>query len=254
MLVKDVLSIIDRIAPFDTAEDYDNVGLLAGSPAQKVTGIMLALDATRPVIAEMKTRRLNLLVTHHPIFFTPVRRVLNTDYEGLLLTDMIRAGISMIAAHTNLDKAAAGTNAALCALLRLKNITGEAYVWIGEPEAGCVPASSLQAFIANRLCAPVVLMGDPDVRVFKLAVCSGGGSDEWKTALERGADAFLTGEVKHHHALEAAEHGFPLLAAGHFATEDPGMDALAVSLQKELVHVKCRLAVCRTEHVSYGVR
>lgn len=253
MLVKEMLDIIDEIAPFDTAESFDNVGLITGNPDAEVTGVMLALDVTASVVDEMVELGANLLITHHPLLLSPVRHVLENHYESRLILKMARAGVSMITAHTNLDKSPEGTNTALCRLLRLRNVTGEGLVRTGDLTAGPVRAGALQAQIARILRAPVILYGAEEHMVHRLGLCSGSGSDGWAEAFGQGADAFLTGEVKHHHALEAAENGMVLFAAGHFATEDPGMDSLCDSLQKALNRVECNVAVYRTGTIPYPV-
>lgn len=253
MLVKDFIALIDGLAPFDTAESHDNVGLLIGDPNQAVTGVMVALDASEGVFEEMRQNKANLLITHHPLMFSPVHRLLETDYEGRLILEMARGRIAMIAAHTNWDKAPGGTNDRLCSLFGLQNISGEGFIRVGElPKPMTADAFKQQASLVLK--APIVLMGNADRPVFRLGLCTGGGSDEWETAHQMGADAFLTGEMRHHHALEAAARGMTLYEAGHAATEDPGMDALCVSLQTALNRLKWNVAVYRAAYRPYTAR
>ena len=250
MNVQAVYEWIDSIAPFDTQLDYDNSGLLVGSPAQEVTGILFALDATEPVIREAISRGANLLVTHHPLMFSPRRRLTDEDYEGRLIRLMIRENLSLIAAHTCLDRAPGGINDALAAACGLHQVRGEDFV-----RAGLLPhpmtAGELSEYLSAALHTTVRLLGDPGRTVSCLGMCSGAGGEEWTAARSLGADAFLSGEIKHHLALEMADAGMPAFECGHFATEQPGIFALADALQSHLNQVKYRLDVFKSASGAY---
>jgi dinuclear metal center protein, YbgI/SA1388 family len=253
MLVKELVHMIDVVAPFSTAEEYDNVGLLVGDENAQITGIMLALDVTEAVLMEMRELGLNVLITHHPLMFSPINRLLETEHEGGLIAQILRQNAHLIVAHTNLDIAAGGTNDALVQLFGLQNPCGKGYLRVGKL-ALPMAADALQAFLKEKLNAPVMLMGDAKKEIHTLGLCSGGASDEWAAAYAAGADAFLTGEVKHYHALEATARGMVLFQGGHFATENPGMAFLALALQNALDKVKCNVAVYRTKSESYPVQ
>ena len=253
MLVRDLVRIIDEMAPFSSAEEFDNVGLLVGDENAEIKGIMVALDATGAVLDEMKETGANVLITHHPLLFSPLSRLLETDYESGLIAQMLRQNCHFIAAHTNFDIAPGGTNDALVQLLLLKDACGEGTLRVGKL-LHPMRADALQKFLNEKLRAPVVLMGDAKKEIRTLGLSSGSASDEWGAAYAAGADAFLTGEVKHHHALEATARGMTLFQGGHFATENPGMDILASALQKALNKVKCNVAVYRAKTDSYFVQ
>ena len=108
MTVHEIYEMIDRIAPFSSQEEWDNSGLLVGSPADPVTGVLFALDVTDPVVREARSLGASLIVTHHPVMFTPRQNITDEDREGRLISFLIRNGISLISAHTNLDRAAGG--------------------------------------------------------------------------------------------------------------------------------------------------
>lgn len=115
---KDIYRAIDGFAPFDTAEPWDNSGLLLGNMDAPVGGVLVALDATVPVADEARALGANLIVTHHPVIFDPVRRV---DSDSALWR-LIASGISVISAHTNLDMAPGGVNDALAQRLGLTDV------------------------------------------------------------------------------------------------------------------------------------
>lgn len=249
MLVENVYAILNEMAPFETAAAFDNVGLLVGDPKCKVTGIMCALDVTDAVLDEMLRQNANVLITHHPLMFKPISRVVDDNHEGHLIVKMLKHSIHHIAAHTNFDMAPGGTNDTLCKMLRLNNITHEGYVYNGDLPFP-MTADSFADTLKNALQTPVSLIGNPAKTIYSLTLCSGGGSEEWVKASE----AFLTGEIKYHHALEALAKGLVIFEAGHFATENPGVTALCTALQNHPDIVKWNVAVRRTLLSTFPVK
>jgi len=229
---------------------FDNSGLLVGNPDQEVTGVHFALDVTSRVIDEAIENGANLIVTHHPMMFSPIKRLVETNHEARLLCRLIRAGISLISAHTNLDQAPGGCNDALAHAIGLTDIQGEGFIRVGTlPHR--MSAQDLATHISASLGDVVRVMGNPSALVDKVGMCSGSGADEWPAAAAMGAQAFLTGEVKHHIALEAADAGVVLLEAGHHATEEPGIFALADALQMSELVVQYKVRVSRSEAKAY---
>lgn len=250
LTVQQIYDFINERAPFETQVAYDNSGLLVGDPEREVTGVHFALDVTNAVIDEAIANGANLIVTHHPLMFSPVKRLVETSYEARLICRMIREGISLISAHTNLDQASGGVNDTLAAAIGLTDVTGEGFLRVGDlPEI--MTASALAEHIGKCLGDAVRLMGDPQTKVTRVGMCSGSGSDEWPAAAALGAQAFLTGEAKHHHALEAADSGVVILEAGHHATELPGIFALADALQNQQDIVQYNLRVSKSETHAY---
>ena len=253
MKMRDVYGEIDRLAPFDTQADFDNSGLLLGHPDREVTGIHFALDATPRVIDEAEAAGANLVVTHHPLMFGPRKTMTEDDYEGALICRMIRARIGLIAAHTNLDAAPGGTNDALAALCGLRNVTGEGYWRVGDLPEGTT-LGRLRESLARGLHTDVRVFGQfgDDHPLRRLGLSTGAGSDSWRDAARLGADAFLTGEMKHHHALAMTDAGVAGLEAGHFATEEPGIFALADALQKRSDALQWRVRITRSACGGYA--
>lgn len=251
MNVKDILQWIDSVAPFETQAEYDNSGLLVGDSGAPVTRILFALDVTDNVLDEAEDLHADLLVTHHPLMFNSIKRLTEDDYESHLIRRMVRLGISHIAAHTNLDQATGGINDVLAAVCGLTDITGTGFIRVGDLSSP-VTAKELADCLSNRLNTVVRLSGDPDRVCHRLGLCSGGGGSEWAEAMALGADAFLTGEMKHNHSLEATWHGLVCFECGHFATEEPGIFALADALQKYADTVKWKLEFFKSRAGSYN--
>lgn len=250
LTVQNVYDYINGVAPFETQDSFDNSGLLLGHPAQEVAGIHVALDVTSSVVDEAVARGANLIVTHHPMMFSARKRLVETDSEAVLLCRMIRHGIALIAAHTNLDQAPGGVNDVLARAIGLTNISGEGYVRIGEPPRP-ITAEALAAQVGQALGTVVRLMGRPDREIRQAAVSSGAGSESWEAARALGSDAFITGEAKHHHALAAVEADMVVLEAGHHATEEPGIFALADALQNHLNALQYKVLVSKSSARPY---
>jgi len=250
LTVQQVYDFINERAPFETQLAFDNSGLLVGHPDNEVTGVHFALDVTNHVIDEAIANGANLIVTHHPMMFSAIKRLVETGHEARLLCRLIRAGISLISAHTNLDQAPGGCNDVLAQTIGLTDIEGEGFVRVGAlPHP--MTAVELAAHIGEKLGDVVRVMGDPAAAITKVGMCSGSGADEWPAAAAMGAQAFLTGEVKHHIALEAADAGVVMLEAGHHVTEEPGIFALAKSLQMSELGVQYNVRVSLSSAKAY---
>ena len=229
--VSDVMQLVDQLAPFDTAEEWDNAGLLLGRRDAEARRVLVALDVTRDVVAEAEALGCQVILTHHPFWFRPVQRITGDTREGELALQMAERHMAHIAAHTNLDRAAGGVNDALMAAVGGRNVRGEGFLRVCDlPEA--VPFGALCARVAQALSAGVRAYGDPEKTVRTLGCCSGSGAEEYRAAMALGADCFLTGEVRHNLALDAMHDGCPLIEAGHYETERVVCPALADALQK----------------------
>ena len=176
--VSDIERLIGEIAPFELAEEWDNVGLLFGRRNAEVTRVVVALDLTQAAVDKAKALGAQMIVTHHPIMFGAVKRVTDETREGRLMLDMGQAGISHAAAHTNLDAAQGGVNDALCGALGVINtrvIGNEGIARIGALSE----STTLRGFAAHvqeRLGGRVRIAGAPDVAVARVAVMGGSGN------------------------------------------------------------------------------
>lgn len=251
MTVRNICDLLNAVAPFDTQEPFDNSGLLVGSPDQEVSRVLFALDITEAVLSEAVSLGAQLIVTHHPLMFSPIQRLTDETFEGRLIRRLVRENISFIACHTCLDKAPGGINDALAECCALLDVEGDEFVRVGTLPVP-MKAAELREYLCAALNASVILMGDPDRTVSRLGLCSGAGSGEWEEAVRLGADGFLTGEVKHHHALAMADAGVVCFEGGHFATEQPGIFALADALQSAVIGIQYKLEIFKSAAGAYA--
>ena len=240
-----VMNALERIAPRHLAEDWDNTGLLVGSYAQKVERILVALDVDDIVVAEAIERSADMIVAHHPAIFRGMKQ-LRTDLPlGRRLAALLTHGIAVAAAHTNLDITRGGVNDVLAERLGLEKlstfITTEQADGSAESlgRIGTLPAPVAIDDFAHSVCkrlgvSHVRLVRAADRPVRRVAVVGGAGAEFIDTAVRRGADVYVTGDVKYHEAQRAAEQGMHLIDAGHFGTEVPVLPVLADLLRAEL--------------------
>ena len=229
MTVKDIYDYLNLIAPFDTAEEWDNCGLLVGSYEKKVKRIYIALDVTNDVLEDAKSYGADLVITHHPMIFAPVSQILCDS----LVYKAVASGMSFIASHTCLDKAEGGVNHCLANKVGIKNLKtseNDEFLKFGEIE----PCNAEE--FANKIKTALggaVSFTDAGETIKTVALCSGGGGDLVAEAKNIGADAFLTGEAKHHEYLYSRDFGVSMFAAGHYETENIVCEYLYNSLNEK---------------------
>ena len=240
--VKTVEDILAELAPVETAESYDNVGALVGRRDAKVTKILVALDATIDVVKEAESLGAELIVTHHSLMFHARKNLLEEDPEGRILCEMVRAHLSLISAHTNLDQTEWSGSACCARLLGLQDVRQEGYLFIGglqRPQS----ARELCQTISRALHFPTRCYGAENAVISTLAIAGGADDLDWETARAQGAQALLTGEVRHHNALAAAMSDFVIFDGGHYGTEAPLVPALSEYLQNRLNDVQYEVRV-----------
>ncbi len=229
--VKNIYDFIDSIAPFEKQCEWDNSGLIVGNSCREISKIGVVLDITADAVKYAAANGIELIVSHHPVIFRPVKTFLDGDASYLLAKN----DISAICAHTSLDCAIGGVNDVLAEALGFKNpvpltADGETAmirkVIIDETEADV-----LAMLVADRLSTGVQL-ADCGKKIDTVALCGGAGGDFIHAVAESGCDAYITGEAKHHEFLAAYELGITLIAAGHFETENPVVAVLAKKLRE----------------------
>ena len=228
---KEILDFIDSFAPFDTQCEWDNSGLLLGNPGDEVYKAGFALDITDESVDDAVLNGCSLIVTHHPVIFHPLSVI---GYDSPI-SKLIKNGISVISAHTNLDNSPLGVNFALSKKLELKNAvkfesdTDASMCFIGETEE--TESGSFAKFISKAL-ETGVRYTCPGKNIKKVAVCGGAGG-EFIGEISKYADAFVTGEIKHHSFSESIHRGFPVFMAGHYETEYPVIPCLCEKTESE---------------------
>lgn len=230
----EIYKILDTIAPFKNQMDFDNAGFLIGNKNLNITGIVIVLDCTEEVVKFAKEKNANLIITHHPVIFDPLKSVTEESVVYSLLTN----NIAVISAHTNLDFSDGGINDTLCELLNLKNIKkfNEYTPNVFELRIGEISEVSPEKFakkLKNIFNLPVKYVSGKN-NIKKVAVCSGSGGSLIDNAFTLGADALVTADIKHSTFICAQNLGFSLFDCGHFNTEDIIVEPLCEKLKQKV--------------------
>ena len=247
-----ILEMIQEMAPFELAESYDNVGLLAGHPDRPVEKILVALDLTEGAVREAQNMGAQLIVTHHPILFRGRKNLREDDAEGAAVCAMIRAGIGLIAAHTNFDNANPGVNDALAEVLELSDVQVIAQgIRMGFLQKNATP-ETIGTYVEKRLGGKArVYSASSHNPVRRVAVCGGAGGGFWKEAAQSGAQVFVTGEISYHDALSAIAEGLCVVEAGHYETEHIALKLLADGLQARINEVEYNVYVSVSAYTPF---
>lgn len=225
MTVKNIFEFLNDRFPVSNACDFDNVGLLVGDGNASVSKALIALDCTLETVEKSKECGCELIITHHPVIFSPIKAVT----KGGIVFELLANGIAVISMHTNLDVAVGGVNSCLCETIGLGDIeihtASDGYALQCGKVSPISPkdfARHLKEKLGGRI--KYVCGKKPITNVL---VCSGSGGNFIGDAINGGFDALVTADVKHNHFLEASQNGISLYDAGHFETEDIVIEPLS---------------------------
>lgn len=239
--VSDIYNYIDSFAPFNTAMGFDNCGILIGDEKCGVSKALICLDITKRTLNEAKDIGAQLIISHHPVIFNPLTKVL----KGSIVYELVENEISAICAHTNLDMARLGVNMSLAEKIGLRNVCGmdisqetNAPQWFSAQLENPLEPKAFANLIKEKLSAPCVKFTEKSGKIKKVGICSGSGAEFAENAARAGMDAFVTSEAKHHQLINAKMLDICLIDAGHFSTEAHIALYLKRILEKEFAKVE----------------
>lgn len=228
MRCSEIMERLEELSPLSYAESWDNVGLLCGRKDKEVERVLIALDATTEVVEQACLKRADLLLTHHPLLFSPIDKINSDHFIGRRLLRLIRQDINYYAMHTNFDVMGMADAAADELALKQREVLQVTVEEDGARE-GLGRCGRLPHLMSLRECAEYVkdVFSLPQVSVYgelsrdveRMAVLPGSGKDEITCALKAGADVYLTGDISHHAGVDAVEQGLCIIDAGHFGLE-----------------------------------
>ena len=231
--VKDIFNHLNKLADVKLAEKWDNVGLMLGSNNNEVSRVLVCLDVTTSVVEEAIANNVNLIVSHHPLIFKPLKNIdYTTDFKSRIIRNLIKNDISVISFHTNLDSATLGLNDYLAKILKLNEIqvlfehSLDNTAGLGRigKLTNSLKLNDFITYIKNCFSLETVsaVIGD-EKEISTIALLGGSGADFIYTLPE--VDVYLTGDVGYHAALDAIEMKKNIIDVGHF-TENLVKDLL----------------------------
>jgi dinuclear metal center YbgI/SA1388 family protein len=258
---------VEELWPESLAEEWDEVGLVAGHPSAEISRVMFAVDPTLEVIDEAIEWGAELLITHHPLLLKGVTSVAANTPKGKAVHRLIESGTALLTVHTNGDSAVGGVSDVLADALGLENVSPLTPAANGLPEEGVgrvgdlAEAMTLGDFAARvfgilpSVAGGVRVSGDKDGLVRRIAVCGGAGDSLFNEVRASSADVFVTADLRHHPASEAREaavNGRPyLIDVSHFASEwlwlPAAADALGNVLSDQSLDVEIRVSTTNSD-------
>ena len=243
MLCKEIIQVIEAAYPREAALDFDNVGLLAGRSEKEVNRVYIALDATDAVIDCAVRAGADMLITHHPLIFSPLKKVTDENFISRRIVKLIQNDISYYAMHTNYDVLGMAELSEKILGIRDTEVLDITRENGGIPE-GIGRIGSLEQPVTLEECCVYIkhklnlgslkVVGDMDAKVSRLAISPGSGKSVIGAAIAKGADVLVTGDIGHHEGLDAVEQGLSVIDAGHYGTEYIFIDDMKRFLEDKL--------------------
>ncbi|MBO6169933.1 MAG: Nif3-like dinuclear metal center hexameric protein [Bacteroidales bacterium] len=237
MIVKDIISAIERVAPLRLQDEWDNSGLQVGFPGADVRKVLVCLDVTEAVVEEAAAKGCGLIVSHHPLLFHSLKQVSDATYQQRCVYKALKEGIAIYSAHTSLDNASGGVNfeiAGRIGLLDLEWLQPKDGEDAGSGLVGILPEPETDKEFLARIKDTFLVeclrhsecSGKP---IHKVALCGGAGAFLMRDAVRAGADCFISGEFHYHDYFE--NDGMLLAELGHYQSEQYTVDLLCSILE-----------------------
>lgn len=257
MKIKDVITTLEKFAPLPLQDSYDNAGLQVGDAEADCSGVLLCLDVTEPVIQEAKDKGCNMVVSHHPLLFHPLRRLSNITYVERCVRLAVKNDIVIYSAHTNLDNAPMGVSFRMAQCLEMSNVrflvdngNGGGSGVVGElnsPMSAGTYINKVKEVFAVE-CAMTNAL--PLTPIKKVALCGGAGDFLIDEAVKQGCDAFLTGEI-HYHRFFGLDGKILLIAIGHYQSEQYTVPLLENIIRSDYPDARLVLTQHNTNPILY---
>lgn len=225
MRVHELYRFLDGKIPTSLSCEWDNDGLMCCPNGEReVRRVLIALDITAAVVKEAIDGGYDVILSHHPLIFHPLKAINDGDHVAKKVIELLRSDITAMSFHTRLDAVVGGVNDTLARALGLFDVVpfgenGETIGRVGTLENE-ISLDTFAERVKKVTGAPCVQVADAGFPVHRVALLGGGGSSDVDAARASGADTYLTGELKHNQLTDAPECGMNLIAAGHFYTED----------------------------------
>ena len=246
MKVRDLISAIEEFAPLENQESWDNSGLCIGSEDNEVTSAIIGLDCSEALVDEAVSSGADMIITHHPLIFSGIRKISCDDPVGAAIVKAVRAGINVYAAHTSADKVIGGVSGAMALKLGLSDVEvldGHDGTGLGAIGNFPVPMEAMAAaeLVKKKFGLPCLRMSAPIQKpISRVAMCGGAGSSLIGLAMEKGAQLYLCGDISYHHFFTGKD--FMLMDVGHFESEIDIVDILFSLIKKKFPTFAVRIA------------
>ena len=243
MRCEEIMQKLEELSPAHFAQDWDNVGLLAGRTEKEVHSVYIALDATDQAVEEAIRLGADMIITHHPLIFKGIRQIRGDHFIGRRIIRILQNDMCYFAMHTNFDIMGMADAAADELKLRGRQVLQTTYEDDISTE-GFGRMGTLPHIMTLRECAAFVrdsfgisrvrVFGDGDMEVEKAAICPESGGSMIDAAVARKADVYITGDIDHHEGIDAVAKGLAIIDAGHYGIEQIFVPYMKEYLKREI--------------------
>ncbi len=256
----EIFEFIEKAAPAELAEEWDNSGLIIGSGSRIVDTVLFCLDLTWEVCLEAVRVKADLIVSHHPFIFKPIGNIDEDSPRGMIISEMIRNSITVYAAHTNLDNSAAGAGIILAEEIGLVSVY---LLQTGTEDKKTIPVvvghynepvmlKDLTEKIKNILKVKILrITGSFDTPIKRASILCGSYDPDYLALIKQKSDILITGDLKHHHALDIKAEGLTAIDAGHYAAEKHAITKLAAYVGKHFNSLKIVVSEREEDPIVY---
>lgn len=249
MLCREIIDVIETTYPKSAALSWDNVGLLVGRMEKEVKKIYVALDVTEEIIEAAIKEQADMIIMHHPLIFSPLKRITDDQFVGKRVVDLLQHDISCYAMHTNYD--VLGMAELSGRKIGLKQET-PLEVTMPEEQEGIGRIGFFEEEMTLKECCELVkekfqlpdvkVFGDLEMKIAHAAISPGSGKSMIDIAIQKGAQVLITGDIGHHEGIDALARGLAIIDAGHYGLEHIFIENMADFLEQQLSDVVVRRA------------
>ncbi len=262
MTISEVASIIEEFAPLSLQASYDNAGLIVGNASRDVESVLLAVDITPEVMQEAISLGVNMVITHHPLIFSPLKRLTSSNYIERCVETAIRNDIAIYAAHTNLDSAEGGMSWRLGEILGIEiesmkvlESTSSTDPNVGFGIVGTLPhprnTREYITEVGKKLNCRAIRVGEiTQTESQRIAICTGSGGSLIEEVRRCGADIYITADLRYNDFMNPSGE-FTIVDVGHYESEYCAIDILFGILSKKMINFAVHKSQCTRNPISY---
>lgn len=241
----EICNILESKIPLNSAYSWDNVGLLVGDKKQEIKSILLVVDATDQLIAEAHDLGVDMIIAHHPLIFSPLKKITSDDFIANRVLNLMKQNIALYAIHTNYDiermAHVVSNKLALLDTNPLELTSDDPVKGLGI--VGSLPhamtVEEIGVYVKEVFKLPgIQLFESYDIKMVKekkhtkIAVLPGSGKSAIETVIGMGIEVYITGDITHHEGIDAASRGLNILDAGHYGLEYVFVEDMKEQLQE----------------------
>ncbi len=265
MKVREIAEAIEQYAPLRLQEEWDNAGIQVGNPEAEITGVLLCTDATETVVGEAVALGYNLVISHHPLIFRGLKKIMGRTPVERTVAMAIKHDITIYSAHTNMDSAWQGVSFRMADKIGMTDVAFlddnrvDAYGDQCSTSAGCGVIGNIEPTAAIEVLkrvkaafevGAVRYCGNPDTVISRVALCGGAGGFLIDKAVEMGAQLYVTADMRYHDFLDNSKR-IVVADIGHYESEHFTKEIFLEIIQKKSPTFAVAFAKSETNQVNY---